>query len=60
MVKNTNLQHEIPLLIAAFFYCYKALLGRTLLVGASTYVDAVVVKEKEPHSCYVANWMIPS
>ncbi|KAI0380591.1 hypothetical protein F5Y04DRAFT_95009 [Hypomontagnella monticulosa] len=60
MVKNTNLQREIPLLIAAFFYCYKALLGRTLPVGASTYVDAVVVKGKESHGCYVANWKVSS
>ncbi|TVY33176.1 Short-chain dehydrogenase/reductase [Lachnellula subtilissima] len=36
MVKNTDLQRGAPLLVAAFFYSFKAVLGRTLPVGAST------------------------
>lgn len=60
LVKDTNLQggSSAPMLIAAFFYCMKALLGRTLPVGASTYVDATAVKGKESHGCYVADWKI--
>ncbi|KAI1415451.1 hypothetical protein F5Y13DRAFT_207186 [Hypoxylon sp. FL1857] len=58
LVKDTGLQRLAPPLVAAFFYCYKVVLGRTVPVGASTYVDAVVVKGKESHSCYIANWEI--
>jgi NAD(P)-dependent dehydrogenase (short-subunit alcohol dehydrogenase family) len=58
LVKDTNLQGFAPLLVAAFFYCFKAVFGRTLPVGASTYVDAAVVKGKESHGCLVANWKI--
>ncbi|XXG98037.1 hypothetical protein Hte_004354 [Hypoxylon texense] len=60
LVKNTNLQGFAPPLIAAFFYCYKAILGRTVSAGASTYVDAVAVKGKESHGCYIANWQVSS
>ena len=58
MVKNTDLQRSAPLLVAAFFYSFKAVLGRTLPVGASTYIDAAIVKGKDSHGCYVANWKI--
>ncbi|KAM0820596.1 putative NAD(P)-binding protein [Seiridium cardinale] len=60
LVKDTNLQGggSAPFLITVFFYCMKALLGRTLQVGGSTYVDASVVKGKESHGCYVADWKI--
>ncbi|KAK7752046.1 hypothetical protein SLS62_006010 [Diatrype stigma] len=58
LVKDTALQGFAPPLVAAFFYCYKAVLGRTVPVGASTYVDAAVVKGAESHGCYVANWKI--
>jgi len=60
LVKDTNLQGGAPLLVAAFFWCFKAVLGRTVPVGASTYVDAAVVKGRESHGCYVANWKISS
>lgn len=60
LVKDTNLQggSSAPFLIAAFFYCMKAVLGRTLRDGASTYVDATVTKGKDSHGCYVADWKI--
>ncbi|KAI2472640.1 hypothetical protein F4781DRAFT_428062 [Annulohypoxylon bovei var. microspora] len=58
LVKDTGLQRFAPPLIAAFFYCYKAVLGRAVPVGASTYVDAAVIKGKESHGCYVANWKV--
>ncbi|KAI0133569.1 hypothetical protein BJ170DRAFT_166403 [Xylariales sp. AK1849] len=58
LVKDTNLQGSAPLWIAAFFYCFKAVFGRTVPVGASTYVDATVVKEDESHGCLVANWRV--
>ncbi|KAI8627607.1 hypothetical protein F5Y19DRAFT_173544 [Xylariaceae sp. FL1651] len=60
LVKGTNLQGSAPLPVAIFFYCYKALLARSLPVGASTYVDAVMVQGKESHGCYITNWKISS
>ncbi|KAF2096425.1 NAD(P)-binding protein [Rhizodiscina lignyota] len=60
LVKNTDLQRGAPLPLAAFFYCLKTIFGRRLPVGASTYVDAAVVKGKETHGCYVADWKISS
>ncbi|KAK6203994.1 hypothetical protein LQW54_008567 [Pestalotiopsis sp. IQ-011] len=60
LVKDTNLQggSSAPLPIAVFFYYMKALLGRPLPIGASTYVDAIVAKGVESHGCYVADWDI--
>lgn len=58
LVKDTNLQGFAPPLVAAFFYCFKAVVGRTLPAGASTYIDAAVVKGKESHGCLVSNWRI--
>lgn len=60
LVKDTNLQggSSAPLPVAVFFYCMKALLGRSLPIGASTYVDAVVSKGVDSHGCYVADWDI--
>jgi NAD(P)-dependent dehydrogenase (short-subunit alcohol dehydrogenase family) len=60
LVKNTNLQGFAPPLVAAFFYIFKAVFGRTVPVGASTYVDAAAVKGKESHGSLVANWKISS
>ncbi|TVY92162.1 Short chain dehydrogenase, partial [Lachnellula willkommii] len=60
LVKDTGLQRGAPLLWAAFFYCLKAILGRTVCVGTSTYIDAAVVKGMESHGCYIPNWKISS
>ena len=56
LVKGTNLQGFAPPLVAAFFYCFKAIFGRSLSMGASTDVDAAVVKGKESHGCLVTDW----
>jgi hypothetical protein len=58
LVKDTALQNFAPWLVVAFFYIFKAIFGRSLPVGASTYVDAVAVKGKESHGCFVSNWKI--
>lgn len=58
LVKDTALQNFAPWIVVAFFYIFKAIFGRSLPVGASTYVDAVVVKGKESHGCFVSNWKI--
>jgi NAD(P)-dependent dehydrogenase (short-subunit alcohol dehydrogenase family) len=58
MVKDTALQRFAPWPVAAFFYCFKGAMGRTLSVGASTYLDGAIIKGEESHGCYVANWKI--
>ncbi|RSL54322.1 hypothetical protein CEP54_009915 [Fusarium duplospermum] len=58
LVKDTALQDFAPWVVVAFFYIFKAIFGRSLPVGASTYVDAVAVKGKESHGCFVSNWKI--
>ncbi|TVY51825.1 Short chain dehydrogenase yanD, partial [Lachnellula cervina] len=60
LVNGTDLQRGAPLFWAAFFYFLKAILGRTVGVGASTYIDAAVFKGKESHGCYIPNWKISS
>ncbi|RSL83858.1 hypothetical protein CEP51_004271 [Fusarium floridanum] len=58
LVKDTALQNFAPWIVVAFFYVFKAIFGRSLPIGASTYVDAVAVKGKESHGCFVSNWKI--
>ncbi|KAI0405159.1 retinol dehydrogenase 12 [Xylaria palmicola] len=41
-----------------FFDVFKAINARDLATGASTYVDAVVVKGAESHGSYVSDWAI--
>jgi len=60
LVKDTNLQGSAPWLIRVIFYGFKAVFGRKLEVGASTYVDAVVVKGRESHGCFVSHWEVSS
>jgi NAD(P)-dependent dehydrogenase (short-subunit alcohol dehydrogenase family) len=60
LVKGTDLQGLAPWHVAAFFWAFKAVLGRTVGVGGSTYLDAVVAKGKESHGSLVANWRISS
>jgi NAD(P)-dependent dehydrogenase (short-subunit alcohol dehydrogenase family) len=60
LVKNTDLQRGALAIVAAAFYCMKAIFGRSVPVGASTYVDAVAVKGKESHGCFVSSWKISS
>ncbi|RSM08752.1 hypothetical protein CEP52_004518 [Fusarium oligoseptatum] len=58
LVKDTALQNFAPWIVVAFFYVFKAIFGRSLPIGASTYVDAIAVKGKESHGCFVSNWKI--
>lgn len=52
---NVKNQHGLGKLAAKSF---AAATGRTPEVGASTYVDAVVVKGKESHGCFLTSWKI--
>jgi NAD(P)-dependent dehydrogenase (short-subunit alcohol dehydrogenase family) len=57
-VKGTSLARDIPIVLMPAFQLFSATTGRTLEVGASTYVDAAVVKGKETHGCFLRGWQI--
>lgn len=58
LCKGSQLNRESGGAVGAVMWIVKFLLGRTLEVGASTYVDAAVVKGKEAHGSYIADWEI--
>ncbi|KAK6369678.1 hypothetical protein LTS17_009584 [Exophiala oligosperma] len=57
-VKGTEGVSKMPKLTAMMAKSFAALTGRTVQVGASTYVDAVAVKGKESHCCFLTSWRI--
>jgi NAD(P)-dependent dehydrogenase (short-subunit alcohol dehydrogenase family) len=58
LCKGSQLNRETSGVAGAIMWIMKSLLGRTLEEGASTYVDAVVVKGKESHGSYIADWEV--
>lgn len=58
LVRGTALQRALPFPFTVLFSCFKAVMGRAMYAGASTYLDAVIVKDKESHGSYVADWKI--
>ncbi|KAM0211446.1 hypothetical protein ACHAPA_008606 [Fusarium lateritium] len=60
LVKDTALQNFAPTVVVAFFYLFKAIFGRSLAAGASTYVDAMAVKDQTSHGSLISNWKISS
>ena len=58
LCKGSQLNRESGGPVGLVMWMVKFFLGRTLEVGASTYVDAAVVKGKEAHGSYIADWEI--
>ncbi|KAH7369243.1 hypothetical protein B0T11DRAFT_278473 [Plectosphaerella cucumerina] len=58
LVKGTELHRELGKVSHFVMSVMKSLSGRSLEVGASTYVDAAVVKGEETHGCFLMNWKI--
>lgn len=56
--RGTALHRDAHGILAAAMSFAKMLTGRPLEEGASTYVDAAVVKGKETHGCFVMDWKI--
>lgn len=56
--KGSDLHRNAYGLVGIALSVAKALTGRTLEVGASTYLDAAVIKGKEAHGSYVMDWDI--
>ena len=57
-VRDTGLSRELSFVQSVFMAAWKQIAARSVAVGASTYVDAAVVKGKESHGCYVMSWKI--
>jgi NAD(P)-dependent dehydrogenase (short-subunit alcohol dehydrogenase family) len=57
-VKGTESVSKMPAVTALMAKSFAAVTGRTVEVGASTYVDAAVVKGEESHCCFLTSWRI--
>lgn len=57
-VKGTEGVNKMPRFTALAAKGFAALTGRTVEVGASTYVDAVAVKGEEAHCCFLTSWRV--
>lgn len=58
-IRGTLLQREIEgrsAVTATILWFIKGIVGRRVSVGASTYVDAAVVRGKETHGCFLMDW----
>ncbi|KAI8716462.1 hypothetical protein NCS52_00940100 [Fusarium sp. LHS14.1] len=56
--KGTNLQRDIHGVAKAFLLGMKSMVGRPIDAGASTYIDAAVIKGKETHGSFLMDWRI--
>ena len=58
MTTGTGLNRDIPKVIALVAAPVVSGLSRSVRDGASTYLDAVLVKGKESHGCFIMDWEI--
>ena len=58
LCKGTELHRDGKGMPLVFMELLKTMTGRTLELGSTTYVDAVAVKGKESHGCYIMDWSI--
>ena len=58
MTKGTGLVRETPTILGIFVSIAQALLARSVKVGATTYIDAVVARGEESHGCFISDWAI--
>ncbi|KAE8370547.1 hypothetical protein BDV27DRAFT_152139 [Aspergillus caelatus] len=56
--KGTQLQRGVSGVVSLFMSLAKVATARTVRDGASTYLDATVVKGKESHGCFLMDWQI--
>lgn len=57
-VKGTNLARDARVLGRTAVKLLGVVTGRSISVGASTYLDAVLWKGKESHGCFIMSWEI--
>lgn len=57
-VNGTSLSRDLSPVVSVLMAAWKHVAARSLKVGASTYVDAAVLKGKESHGSYIMSWKI--
>ncbi|KAF2167174.1 hypothetical protein M409DRAFT_22603 [Zasmidium cellare ATCC 36951] len=57
-VKGTESVSNMPKVTALVAKGFAAVTGRSVETGASTYVDAVAVKGRESHGCFLTSWRV--
>lgn len=57
-IKGTELHRDIPFLAKVGLNIFKTISARNVKLGASTYLDAAIVKGKESHGSILMNWDI--
>jgi NAD(P)-dependent dehydrogenase (short-subunit alcohol dehydrogenase family) len=58
MTKGTAFGSNAPAILRKIFQLIQALLARSISVGATTYVDAVVAHGEESHGSFISEWTI--
>ncbi|OTA55493.1 putative short-chain dehydrogenase/reductase family protein [Hypoxylon sp. EC38] len=57
-VKGTELSREVNILVKPIMATFAGIAARSLSDGASTYLDAALVKGKESHGSFIMSWKI--
>jgi NAD(P)-dependent dehydrogenase (short-subunit alcohol dehydrogenase family) len=57
-VNGTSLSRDLSPVVSVLMAAWKNVAARSLKVGASTYVDAAVLKGKESHGSFIMSWEI--
>lgn len=58
MTRGTGLNRDIPRVGRAIAAPILLVLSRSVVDGASSYLDSTVVKNKESHGCFIMDWEI--
>ncbi|KAI1477686.1 NAD(P)-binding protein [Daldinia eschscholtzii] len=57
-VKGTDLSRDVSIIIKPLQILFSSIAARTVKDGASTYLDAALVKGKESHCSFVMSWQV--
>ncbi|KAK9244228.1 hypothetical protein V1506DRAFT_542087 [Lipomyces tetrasporus] len=58
MTRGTGLNRDMPKVIRTLVVPMLFAISRSVTDGASAYLDASVIKEKESHGCFIMDWEI--
>ncbi|KAI0850361.1 NAD(P)-binding protein [Daldinia vernicosa] len=57
-VKGTELSRDVSIILRPMLALFSAIAARTVRDGASTYLDAALVKGKESHCSFLMSWKV--
>ncbi|RYP12903.1 hypothetical protein DL765_007119 [Monosporascus sp. GIB2] len=58
LTRGTDIKRELPSVYGAVMTMLYLVIGRSVAVAATTYVDAVVAHGPETHGCFLGDWII--